>query len=535
MRRPAWSRSVGVAALLVACLAAPAHAASVSGPSDKAHAALAKGLTIIRRLLHMKQQVAVVSHTVSIGRREASLELELEGGRTRTIALRGGRLWVDGDTVGRYGPGGALERDWRRLLADVASREATSAVAALRDWRIAAPARNDAAAFQRLSAMLRDLAVPVPRAAERAPAAAAADSVRAAVEGRGGVSIRLEDLEALDRLGHMLENIEGVGPELAAALRGTAMQVGDVAVPAGGRVTGDLVVYKGDADIRGAVDGFIVTLFGDVVVHEGASVARDVVAIGGEAHAAPGTVRGELRTIDEGALEEHVVSERAAEARESSPLDRVFQDVRIVLALFVALAMLGFGAVFFGRRYVETIADTVTHSFGRSLVVGVLGQLLLLPTLAMLIVGLVFTLVGILLLPFAVIAFGVATVLALIAGYLAVAHAVGERFARRRMAQGAFVRAPNAYGYVFNGLIGLLGLWALAALTAWMGPIAVLFQVAAGMVTWVAVTAGFGAVLLSRAGLRESFAGRHYGETSDEYLWTTPPATPAAGRTRPPS
>jgi len=98
------------------------------------------------------------------------------------------------------------------------------------------------------------------------------------------------------------------------------------------------------------------------------------------------------------------------------------------------------------------------------------------------------------------------------------------------MANGAIVRAPNAYGYLFTGLIGLLGLWAAAALFGWAGPVVILFKLAAMLATWIAATTGFGAVLLSRAGLRETFAGRHYGEMSDEYLWATPPATPTAAR-----
>ncbi len=101
------------------------------------------------------------------------------------------------------------------------------------------------------------------------------------------------------------------------------------------------------------------------------------------------------------------------------------------------------------------------------------------------------------------------------------------------MANGAVVRAPNAYGYLFSGLIGLLGLWAAAALFGWAGPVVFLFRLAAAIVTWVACTAGFGAVLLSRAGLRETFSGRVYGEMSDEYLWATPPATPTAARMDP--
>ncbi len=227
-----------------------------------------------------------------------------------------------------------------------------------------------------------------------------------------------------------------------------------------------------------------------------------------------------------------VVQAAPAPAVAPSAVQILFTDVKNVVALFIALAMIGFGTVFFARRYVEVVADTASQSFGRSLVVGLLGQLLLLPTLAMLIVGLVFTIVGILLLPFAVIAFVIGTCVAVLGGYLAVAHAIGESVSRRRMANGAFVRSPNAYGYLFTGLVGLLGLWAAAALFGWAGPVVYVFRAAAFAVTWLAATVGFGAVLLSRAGLRDTFAGRHMGDQSGEYLWATPPATPAAGRGR---
>ncbi len=213
-----------------------------------------------------------------------------------------------------------------------------------------------------------------------------------------------------------------------------------------------------------------------------------------------------------------------------SAVQILFRDVKNVIAIFVALAMIGFGTVFFARRYLEVVADTASESFGRSLVVGLLGQLLLLPTLAMLIVGLVFTIVGILLLPFAIIAFVIAFIVAALGGYLAVAHAIGETVSRRRMANGAFVRSPNAYGYLFTGLVGLLGPWAAAALFGWAGPVVYVLSAAAFVATWLAATVGFGAVLLSRAGLRDAFTGRHLGDQSGEYLWATPPATPAAPR-----
>jgi hypothetical protein len=284
------------------------------------------------------------------------------------------------------------------------------------------------------------------------------------------------------------------------------------------------------------VTGNVIALYGDVANHRGGSIGQSAVSVGGQVVDDGGTFHGDIKMLSAAAPEDlpevDVSAGADADATRAAPkaLDRLFGDVRNVVGAFIAFAMMGFGAVFFGRRYLEIVADTASHSFGRSLVVGLLGQLLVLPTFAMLIVGLVFTIVGILLLPFVIPAFIVAAAVAILGGYLAVAHAVGETVTRRRMANGAFVRAPNAYGYLFTGLVALLGLWAAAALFGWAGPVVLLFQVAAGIVTWMATTVGFGAVLLSRGGLRETFAGRHFGEVTDEYLWATPPATPTASR-----
>jgi hypothetical protein len=352
----------------------------------------------------------VLSYTISVGPREALLELDLTTGRSRTVAFRGGRILVDGQATGRYVPGGRLDQAWRKLLAGSASLDTRAVVGAVRGWRVPGLSSDELAAKRQVDDVLRDLTSEI----AAAPAAEAAPAPPAPAE----------------------------------------PPVPEVEEPPAPRA----------------------------------------------APAGPGAIQ------------------------------ILFHDVRNIVAVFIALAMIGFGTVFFARRNVEVVADTAANAFGRALVVGLLGQLLLLPTLAMLIVGLVFTIVGILLLPFAVAAYLIAACIAALGGYLAVAHAIGETVTRRRMANGVFVRYPNPYGYLFTGLVGLLGLWAAAALFGWAGPVVFVFRGAALIVTWLAGTVGFGAVLLSRAGLRETFAGRHAGDLSDEYLWATPPATPAAPR-----
>ncbi len=550
-----FRRSLGLAALLGLCGPAVATAMGGNGKgthtkeagiivvgelADEAQAALNSGFALLKRVL-LRQGVDVVSHAIAVSAREASLELEPGRGRVRTVSLRGGRVVVDGETVGRYTPGGPLERAWRQLLSDGAAFETPQFVVALRAFRPAGLVGDDAAALTRIQGFSSGLITDARRtAAARAEAVAAAraDSTLTQTTDARGVTIRLGDIERLEVIGHRLESLEDVGPDIAAAVRGSSMRLGSVSIPAGQRVDGDLVVYQGDADIGGEVTGHVIALFGNVIVHRGATIGRSAVAIDGDVRDEGGTVRGDIKTLAAGDLDDPLaegleVALGEENAGPRSTLERVSGDAVNVVAVFAALAMLGFGAVFFGRRYVEVIADTASHSFGRSLVVGMLGQLLVLPTFAMLIVGLVFTIVGILLLPFAAVGYMVAAVFASVIGYLAVAHAIGETVTRRRMAHGAFVRAPNAYGYLFSGLVGLLGLWALAALTGWLSPVSVLFKIAAALVTWIAATVGFGAVLLSRGGLRDTFTGKQFGEATDEYLWATPPATPTAGRMHP--
>ena len=520
-------------ALLVLPAAARADENGKADPRD-GQGTLASSLTMLRRVLHLSKdkQDEVVSHAIAVSNREATLDLEMANGHTRSLSLRGGHVFVDGVSVGSYTPGGSLDRGWRRALADGASLDTRSLLVALRAWRGPSLTGDEAAAKARLDDALKGLGV---RAQDtRVVSVTVSDS--AAGQGNGQpVSLRLSDLRALDSINEQLQSLSEAGTDVAGVLRDTPVRLGNVAVPAGKRVDGNLVVFKGNADISGEVTGSVVALYGDVLYHRGAVIGRDAVSVGGQVHDDGGTVHGDIKMISQSDLDAAGASDdeapKAAPARHQvSTLDLVFRDVRNVVAVFVAFAMLGFGTVFFGRRYIEVVADTASHSFGRSFVVGLLGQLLLLPTFAMLVVGLIFTIVGILLLPFAAVAFVIAAILAVVGGYLAVAHTIGETFTRRRMAHGAFVRAPNAYGYLFAGLVGLMGLWAAAALTGWMGPVVFVFRLAAVIVTWIAATTGFGAVLLSRAGLRESFAGRHIGEMSDEYLWATPPATPTATR-----
>jgi hypothetical protein len=202
--------------------------------------------------------------------------------------------------------------------------------------------------------------------------------------------------------------------------------------------------------------------------------------------------------------------------------------------------VLGFGLVMFGRQNLEVVSDTVSHSFGRAFVTGLLGQILLLPTFGMLVVGLILSVAGILLLPFAIAVFAMLVVIGVVGGYLAVAHAMGETYTRRRMALGVVIGSLNSYRYLLVGLVALASLWAAWALFGWVPVAGSIMWGAAFFISWLLGTAGFGAALLSRAGIRENFSGRLFPPEAltDEYLWATPQFGVPAGRrpgTRTPS
>jgi hypothetical protein len=151
----------------------------------------------------------------------------------------------------------------------------------------------------------------------------------------------------------------------------------------------------------------------------------------------------------------------------------------------------------------------------------------------MLVVGLLLSVVGVLLIPFAVLAYGLLLLLGIVGGYLAVAHALGESYTRRRLALGKTASSPNSYRYVLVGLVLMMGFWGGWVFFGWVPVAGTMIKVAAILVTWLLTTVGLGATLLSRAGVREHFTGRILPPEAltDEYLWATPQfGVPAAKR-----
>lgn len=352
----------------------------------------------------------------------------------------------------------------------------------------------------------------------------------------GGATVDLSDLsQPVTIEDHLRSGLAGKAEPRLTIPGGTARR-GNYSIGSEETLTGHLLVVDGNADVHGRLRGNLVTLRGDVLLHPGSMVAGDILTLGGKVRDLGGEIGGEVRSLEASAVAPGASSGPAA----LSPLESVLYRIAGVVGVFLTLLVLGFGVVIFGRQNLEIVSDTVSHSFGRSFVTGLLGQILLLPTFGMLVVGLILSVAGILLLPFAVAVFAMLVVVGVVGGYIAVAHALGETYTRRRMALGVIIRSPNSYRYLLIGLLAIASLWSAWALFGWVPVAGSIMWGAAFFVSWLLGTAGFGAALLSRAGIKENFSGRLFPAEAmtDEYLWATPQFGVPAGRrpgTRTPS
>jgi hypothetical protein len=392
------------------------------------------------------------------------------------------------------------------------------------EWRSTPTGTRAAEAVRDLWHIVADVSSRGPRPRPQAIRQAPAD----------GPTVPLDDLSRPLELEERLRTALGSdADDIRLTVPGGAARLGDFSIGSNEVVQGPLLVVRGDATVYGRLMGNLVTVEGDVIVHQGGLVTGDILTLGGRVQERGGEIGGEVRSF---AATTIFADDEVAQA-EPSALATVGRRLAGVIGVCLTLGALGFGLVMFGRSNLEVVSDTVSHSFGRAFVTGLLGQILLLPTFGMLVVGLILSVAGILLLPFAVVVYALLVIVAGVGGFLAVAHAMGETYTRRRLALGAMIGSPNSYRYLVVGLGALAAFWLAWALFGWVPVAGELIRGAAVLVTWLLATVGFGAALLSRAGVRENFAGRLIPPEAltDEYLWATPQfGVPAARRPNPP-
>ena len=311
-------------------------------------------------------------------------------------------------------------------------------------------------------------------------------------------------------------------PKLPAA---DAITKGDLTIESGQTVTGPVVVYGGTLRVLGRVNGDAIALGGDVVVGQGGQVSGNAVAVEGNVRR-DGTVDGEVRALA-GVLTDDAV-EPIVDVESRSPAS----DVKLAASWLCVLLVIGVGILVFAQPYLEGVVDTLETRFWRSFAVGLAGELAAFPVLVLMIVALCITVIGILLIPFAVVAYVLALAGLLTLGFVAIARltggALGSDAVRRLSARGSALRG------VVIGMLILLGMWIIAGALSGLPVVGALLRALAVMVTFVAVTAGLGATILSRAGTRSVEATA--AKPVEPAVWQTPtPVTGVAAARRPAS
>ena len=532
-------------------------------------AALAVTATIglVAPMAALGQEQTVVAHSVSVSEDGSSLELELTSGERITIELADGSITINGSRAGRYAAGGELEESWRSLLSHGGRLGTAELVEALQAWEVEGLADAEIDIREALEVSLGDLDVVIGSAIATAVSAAqAAVSAQAEAELAQGITEGIAEAQALaealavrgqtrqdatidlsqgividlnslrgDRsVARQIEQLRERG-ELDGAgiqVRNGTIHIGDLTVRRGQTLDGNLAVLSGDVSVFGRVDGNLAVIDGDVILRANGRIAGDVLMVNGRVTRAGGHIAGRVASVS-GELRVAGRSLRNAGRRVSRPprvtsvptfrnasgIELVGQNIGMLLGFFVALACIGFGMSFFMPRQLEVVSETLSDSFGKSFLAGLFAQPLVLPLAVMLIAGLAITIVGIPLAILVALGLPLAVMGAAVMGYLAAAKSVGNSYLIRRMAEGRAVGA-TPYRATVYGLIGLLAIWTPAVMLGWIPLVGQLFFLLAFAITWVMATAGVGAAILSRAGLRATFARqRNQPALTDEHYW----------------
>ena len=287
-------------------------------------------------------------------------------------------------------------------------------------------------------------------------------------------------------------------------------------ISAGETVRGRVAVAYGDLIVNGTLQGDAIAVDGDVVIAAGGRVTGDALAIRGRVRLTGGAVEGEMRTLSNLASGERVAVQMTA-------AERTKRAVYIVGSVLGLLLLVGIGVLVFAGDNLEGVVETLERRFARSFLVGIAGQLALVPVLLIGLAALAITLIGILLIPFAAVAYALAAAGLFTLGFLAIARVSGKTLIRPTSGS----QRKASLSALTVGVLAYFAIWLLAAAFTWSPVAGPILRVIAAIITWVALTAGAGAVILSRAGTRRLPVVLPPAEMEDSRSWETP--TPVSG------
>jgi hypothetical protein len=273
---------------------------------------------------------------------------------------------------------------------------------------------------------------------------------------------------------------------------------GDVHVAENESIGGDVVAVLGSVRVDGEVTGQVVSVLGSVHAGPKAIIRSDVVSVGGRVRRAPGSQL--LADVTEVSIGEAVG--RAGVDVDDWPRGAMFRGdfgafPKLMGSTFrlVLMAVLGGLMLLVARRAVEGSAQRVVDSPGKAIVVGLLAEVFFAPVLALIVVLLAISIIGIpliVLLPFAIIFL---IIMALV-GFTGTSFAVGQAAQRRFGIGGTTSFLAVCLGLVI--IVSPLLAGRVVAFAQWPdNPLAWLLVGVGTFVEFLAWTGGFGAVLMN--------------------------------------
>ena len=465
------------------------------------------------------QERTIVSNRIEVSRAEASLHLEFSDGEGLSITFSEGRASVNGQSLGSYAPDGAADREWRGLLSRVLSLSNGPLAEELGRWQ-------------------PDPEVDV---AERNLLAAVSGYFAAALEGaytdtqipdeERGHSL-LQAMAQSENKEAFVRALDGIDVESLTVLVGQ-----DHVVRAGTQAEGGILLVDGELGVRGRVYGDVIVVDGSLTLASGGLIEGDVRLVDSRLESPGGGVAGDVSDITESMRREALRNaermraelrrQLSVAAQESQGSSRFVQQVRQasrftfdILITFVVVGLLVWLATALARGRVDVVVRAISHQPARSALVGLAGAFATAPAYLVGIAVLVATMLGIPLLIVWVPLFPLVVLAAALVGLVGVSDHVGK-WVLRRGYRWLNRGDPAQPSFTYTRLLGLgalfvpwvLGSWLqVLPLTGWVGN---LLTAAGTMGFLLAVATGFGAVIMTRGGVRPTRWAVPYDDFGD--------------------
>ena len=308
-------------------------------------------------------------------------------------------------------------------------------------------------------------------------------------------------------------------------VRGDVVAIGGKVVMRG-EAAGDVVAIGGNVTISGHVSGDVVAVGGGVYLESGAVVDGDAVSVGGKVHREEGVIlRGQEVNVsvfpfDIGGW---LGCGRGGTSGPSCGEMRAFR-VGFELSVFIGFLLVGLVLILAFPERMMTVHSTLRSQFWLSLVAGfgsVLGVIVMLVLLMITCIGILIAIPGFLL-----------WILAIIGGGAVAVAILGGIITRKPITNNR-----SLLSMMLIGIALLFGLHLLGRLLGFAGgvgdPVGSLLIAVSGLIWFVLLTAGFGALVLSRLGKRVPGTVPAIPPPPPYQPGTPPPPAPPASGTPP--